>query len=35
VCESPVSENAMREMFLDIDARLKKFPEVGEYDQRI
>jgi phosphomannomutase/phosphoglucomutase len=35
VCESPVSENEMRAMFQDIDARLRKFPEVGEYDQRI
>ena len=35
VCESPVSENEMRAMFHDIDARLRKFPEVGEYDQRI
>jgi phosphomannomutase/phosphoglucomutase len=35
VCESPVSENEMRAMFHDIDARLQKFPEVGEYDQRI
>jgi phosphomannomutase/phosphoglucomutase len=35
VCESPVSEEAMRAMFHEIDARLKKFPEVGEYDQRI
>jgi phosphomannomutase/phosphoglucomutase len=35
VCESPVSETAMHAMFEDIDARLKKHPEVGEYDQRI
>ena len=35
VCESPVSESAMRAMFHDIDARLQKFPEVGTYDQRI
>jgi len=35
VCESPVSESAMRAMFHDIDARLQEFPEVGEYDQRI
>ncbi len=35
VCESPVSEQAMRAMFHDIDTRLQKFPEVGEYDQRI
>lgn len=35
VCESPVSEKAMRAMFHDIDSRLKEFPEVGEYDQKI
>ncbi len=35
VCESPVSEAAMRAMFHEIDARLQKFAEVGEYDQRI
>ena len=35
VCESPVSESAMRAMFADIDARLTKHPEVGEYDQKI
>jgi phosphomannomutase/phosphoglucomutase len=35
VCESPASEDAMRAMFHDIDARLQKFPEVGAYDQRI
>jgi phosphomannomutase/phosphoglucomutase len=35
VVESPVSEANMRAMFADIDARLSKFPEVGEYDQRI
>jgi len=35
VCESPVSEENMRAMFHDIDSRLKKFPEVGEYDQKI
>ncbi len=35
VCESPVSEARMRAMFHDIDARLKKYPEVGEYDQKI
>jgi len=35
VCESPVSLEAMHAMFRDIDARLKKFPEVGEYDQKI
>jgi phosphomannomutase / phosphoglucomutase len=35
VCESPVSEARMRAVFADIDARLKKHPEVGEYDQKI
>ena len=35
VCESPVSLEAMHAMFRDIDARLSKFPEVGEYDQKI
>jgi len=35
VVESPVSEKKMRAMFADIDARLKKHPEVGDYDQKI
>jgi phosphomannomutase/phosphoglucomutase len=35
VVESPVSEEKMRAMFADIDARLKKHPEVGDYDQKI
>src|SRR5579871_3041713 len=35
VVESPVSEANMRAMFADIDARLKKHPEVGAYDQKI
>jgi phosphomannomutase/phosphoglucomutase len=35
VCESPVSLEAMHAMFRDIDARLSKFPEIGEYDQKI
>jgi len=35
VVESPVSEAAMRAMFADIDARLRKHPQVGEYDQKI
>ena len=35
VVESPVSEEKMRAMFADIDSRLGKFPEVGEYDQKI
>ena len=35
VCESPVSLEAMHAMFRDIDARLSRFPEIGEYDQKI
>lgn len=35
VVESPASEAQMRAMFADIDARLGKHPEVGEYDQKI
>jgi phosphomannomutase/phosphoglucomutase len=35
VVESPASEAQMRAMFADIDARLSKHPEVGEYDQKI
>jgi phosphomannomutase/phosphoglucomutase len=35
VVESPVSEANMRAIFADIDARLSKFPEVGEYNQKI
>ena len=35
VCESPVSEAQMRAMFHDLDARLSRHPEVGEYDQKI
>jgi phosphomannomutase/phosphoglucomutase len=35
VVESPVSEANMRAMFADIDTRLKRHPEVGEYDQKI
>ncbi len=35
VVESPASEAAMRAIFADIDARLQKFPEVGEYNQKI
>ncbi|HEY3779373.1 MAG TPA: phosphomannomutase/phosphoglucomutase [Rhizomicrobium sp.] len=35
VVESPTSEANMRAMFKDIDARLSKHPEVGEYDQKI
>jgi phosphomannomutase / phosphoglucomutase len=35
VCESPVSEERMRAMFREVDARLQKYPEVGEYDQKL
>jgi len=35
VVESPASEANMRAMFKDIDTRLSKHPEVGEYDQKI
>ena len=35
VVESPASEANMRAMFKDIDGRLAKHPEVGEYDQKI
>jgi phosphomannomutase / phosphoglucomutase len=35
VVESPISEANMRAMFADVDARLSKHPEVGEYDQKI
>jgi phosphomannomutase/phosphoglucomutase len=35
VVESPVSEANMRAIFADIDGRLRQFPEVGEYDQKI
>jgi phosphomannomutase/phosphoglucomutase len=35
VVESPVSEQRMRDMFKSVDAVLKKFPEVGEYNQTI
>jgi phosphomannomutase/phosphoglucomutase len=35
VCESPVSLEAMHAMFRDVDTRLAKFPEIGEYDQKI
>jgi phosphomannomutase/phosphoglucomutase len=35
VVESPTSEANMRAMFADIDARLARHPEVGEYDQKI
>jgi phosphomannomutase/phosphoglucomutase len=35
VVESPVSENRMRAMFEELDSCLARFPEVGEYDQRL
>jgi phosphomannomutase/phosphoglucomutase len=35
VFESPVSEAQMRAMFADVDARISRHPEVGEYDQKI
>ena len=35
VCESPVSDERMRAMFREVDGRLKKYPEIGEYDQKI
>lgn len=35
VVESPTSEADMRAIFHEIDTRLSKYPEVGEYDQRI
>ena len=35
VVESPVSEERMRGMFTDIDARLSKNADVGAYDQKI
>jgi phosphomannomutase/phosphoglucomutase len=35
VVESPVSEEGKIAIFRDLDARLSKHPEVGEYDQKI
>ena len=35
VCESPVSKENMVAMFRDIEARLSRRPEIGEYDQKI
>ena len=35
VVESPTSEVNKIGMFRDIDARLAKHPEIGEYDQKI
>jgi phosphomannomutase/phosphoglucomutase len=33
--ESPVSEQRMRDMFEAMDAVLRGYPEVGEYNQKI
>ncbi|MGZ5890084.1 MAG: phosphomannomutase/phosphoglucomutase, partial [Hyphomicrobium sp.] len=35
VVESPTSEANMKAIFADIDRELAKFPEVGEYNQKI
>jgi phosphomannomutase/phosphoglucomutase len=35
VVESPVSQANMRAIFADLDARLSKHKEVGDYDQKI
>jgi phosphomannomutase/phosphoglucomutase len=35
VVESPSSEESLRGMFADIEARLAKHPQVGEFDQKI
>ncbi|HEY1612333.1 MAG TPA: phosphomannomutase/phosphoglucomutase [Rhizomicrobium sp.] len=35
VVESPVSEANMRAIFADLDGRLARHPEVGDYDQKI
>jgi len=35
VVESPTSDEAMHAIFKDLDTRLAKHPEVGEYDQKI
>ena len=35
VVESPTSEENMRSMFTEIDERLRKHPEVGEYNQKL
>ena len=35
VVESPVSEQRMRDMFSAIDAEIRKYPEVGAYNQTI
>jgi phosphomannomutase/phosphoglucomutase len=35
VVESPTSEANMKAIFKDIDQQLSRFPEVGEYNQKI
>jgi phosphomannomutase/phosphoglucomutase len=35
VVESPASENALHDMFDEINSTLSTFAEVGEYDQKI
>jgi len=35
VVESPTSDANMHAIFKDLDTRLSKHPEVGEYDQKI
>jgi phosphomannomutase/phosphoglucomutase len=35
VVESPTSDANMRAIFADIDARLGKYPQVGDYNQKI
>ena len=35
VVESPTSEDNMKQMFKELDAELKKHPQVGEYNQKI
>jgi phosphomannomutase/phosphoglucomutase len=35
VVESPTSEDNMRAIFAEIDKELAKYPEIGEYNQKI
>jgi len=35
VVESPASEANMRAIFAELDAHLRTYPEVGEYNQKI
>ena len=35
VCESPVSQERMKEVFSSLNDVLKNFPEIGDYDQKI